>query len=147
MDTEESRPRIVAGVDGSPSSYAALRWAVRYAGLIGATVDAVAVWELPGLYSWSGPPVDMDVDEAEARDRMAQELTEALGAEAAASVRPLVVQGNPTDVLLRAAEGAECLVVGSRGRGGFARALLGSVSSHVTHHATCPVVIVRPGTA
>ncbi|MFE2103919.1 MULTISPECIES: universal stress protein [unclassified Streptomyces] len=147
MDTEDSRPRIVAGVDGSPSSYAALRWAVRYAGLIGGTVDAVAVWELPGLYGWSGPAVDMDVDEEDARQRMTRELTEALGAEAVASVRPLVVEGNPTDVLLRAAEGAECLVVGSRGRGGFAAALLGSVSQHLTQHAGCPVVIVRPGTA
>ncbi|MGW2741168.1 universal stress protein [Streptomyces sp. NPDC001450] len=147
MDTEESRPRIVTGLDGSPSSYAALRWAVRYAGLIDGTVDAVAAWELPGLYGWSGPAVDMDVDEEDARERMTRELTEALGAEAAAPVRPLVVHGNPADVLLRAAEGAECLVVGSRGRGGFARALLGSVSQHVTHHATCPVVIVRPGTA
>ncbi|MFJ9818605.1 universal stress protein [Streptomyces sp. NPDC101151] len=145
MDTEVSRPRVVVGVDGSPSSYAALRWAVRYAGLLDGTVDAVAAWELPGLYGWSGPAVDMDVDQEEARERMERELTEALGADAAGSVRPLVVHGNPADVLLRAAEGADALVVGGRGRGGFARALLGSVSQHLTQHASCPVVIVRPG--
>ncbi|MEU1409736.1 universal stress protein [Streptomyces sp. NPDC005728] len=147
MDTEVSRPRVVVGVDGSQTSYAALRWAVRYAALLGGTVDAVSAWELPGLYGWSGPAVDMDVDEADARERMARELSEVLGAEAAGSVRSLVVEGNPADVLLRAAEGAEILVVGSRGRGGFARALLGSVSQHVTQHAGCPVVIVRPGAA
>ncbi|MFF0777961.1 universal stress protein [Streptomyces sp. NPDC003720] len=144
MDSNVSGPKVVVGIDGSPSSYAALRWAVRYAELVGATVDAVTAWELPGLYGWSGPAVDMDVDRDEARDRMRQELTDVLGADAAGSVRTHVVHGNPADVLLRAAEGAEALVVGSRGRGGFTRALLGSVGQHLTQHATCPVVLVRP---
>ncbi|MFH9085625.1 universal stress protein [Streptomyces sp. NPDC017673] len=143
MDRDASERRVVVGVDGSQSSYDALRWAVRYAGLVGGTVDAVAVWELPGLYGWSGPAVDMDVDEEETRQKMGQELTDVLGADAAGSVRTHVVHGNPADILLRAAEGAEILVVGSRGRGGFARALLGSVSQHVSQHASCPVVIVR----
>ncbi|MGW1911554.1 universal stress protein [Streptomyces sp. NPDC002076] len=143
MDRDTSEPRVVVGVDGSPSSYEALRWAVRYAGLVGATVDAVAVWELPGLHGWSAPAVDTDVDEEETRQQMRKELTEALGADAAGSVHSHVVHGNAADVLLRAAEGAELLVVGSRGRGGFAAALLGSVSQHVSQHASCPVVIVR----
>ncbi|MER6082145.1 universal stress protein [Streptomyces sp. NPDC001833] len=143
MDRDVTERRVVVGVDGSPSSYAALRWALRYAGLVGGVVEAVAVWELPGLYGWSGPAVDMDIDAEEARDKMRQELTDVLGADAAASVRSHLVHGNTTDVLLRAAEGAEALVVGSRGRGGFARALLGSVSQQVSQHATCPVVIVR----
>ncbi|MGW1983231.1 universal stress protein [Streptomyces collinus] len=143
MDRDASERRVVVGVDGSQSSYEALRWAVRYAGLVDGTVDAVAVWELPGLYGWSAPAVDMDVDEDEARVKMRQELTDALGEDAAGPVRTHLVHGNPTDVLLRAAEGAEALVVGSRGRGGFARALLGSVSQHVSQHASCPVVIVR----
>ncbi|MFE0512716.1 universal stress protein [Streptomyces sp. NPDC058964] len=144
MDKEVSGPRVVVGVDGSTASYAALRWAVRYAGLVGGTVDAVAAWELPGLYSWSAPAVDVDVDVEDARQRMQQELTDVLGADAAGSIRTHVAHGNAADVLLRAAEGAEVLVVGSRGRGGFTRALLGSVSQHVSHHADCPVVIVRP---
>ncbi|MGW4438739.1 universal stress protein [Streptomyces sp. NPDC004596] len=145
MDSDVSGPRVVVGVDGSPSSYEALRWAVRYAALIDARVDAVTAWELPGLYGWSGPVVDMDVDRDEARDRMRQEVTDVLGADVARSVLTHVAHGNPAEVLLRAAEGAEALVVGSRGRGGFARALLGSVSQHVSRHATCPVVLVRPG--
>ncbi|MEU6587836.1 universal stress protein [Streptomyces sp. NPDC046881] len=143
MDRDVSEARVVVGVDGSSSSYAALRWAVRYAGLVGGAVEAVAVWELPGLYGWSAPAVDMDVDEDETRQKMRRELTEVLGAQAAEAVRTHVVHGNPADVLLRAAEGAEALVVGSRGRGGFVRALLGSVSQHVSQHAKCPVVIVR----
>ncbi|MEV5010833.1 universal stress protein [Streptomyces sp. NPDC055692] len=143
MDRDVSEHRVVVGVDGSQSSYEALRWAVRYAGLVDGIVQAVAVWELPGLYSWSAPAVDMEVDEDETREKMRKELTEVLGADAAGSVRSHLVHGNPADVLLRAAEGAEVLVVGSRGRGGFARALLGSVSQHVSQHAGCPVVIVR----
>ncbi|MER6083456.1 universal stress protein [Streptomyces sp. NPDC001833] len=145
MEPDVSAPKVVVGVDGSPSSYGALRWAVRYAGLVHGTVDAVAVWQLPGLYGWSAPAVDIDVDEEEARQGMRKELTDVLGADAA-SVRTRLVHGDPTDVLLRAAEGAEVLVVGSRGRGGFARALLGSVGLHVSQHASCPVVIVRSGT-
>ncbi|MET9903662.1 universal stress protein [Streptomyces sp. NPDC006446] len=145
MDTDVSERRVVVGIDGSPSSYEALRWAVRYAGLVGGTVDAVAVWELQGLWGWSGPAVDMDVDEDEAGQRMRTEMAEVLGPDAADSVRTHVVHGNTADVLLRASEGAEVLVVGSRGRGGFASALLGSVSQHVSQHATCPVVIVRTG--
>ncbi|WP_435226363.1 universal stress protein [Streptomyces sp. Tue6028] len=144
MSGEVSGPRIVVGVDGSTSSHAALRWAVRYAGLVGGAVDAVGAWELSGMYNWSAPVVDTDFDEAEAREELAGDLRDALGADAAASVRALLVRGNAADVLLRAAEGAEVLVVGSRGRGGFTRALLGSVSQHVAQHATCPVVIVRP---
>ncbi|POX48408.1 universal stress protein [Streptomyces sp. Ru72] len=146
MGAETSGPRVVVGVDGSPSSHAALRWAVRYAGLIGGTVEAVAAWDLPGAYGWSALAVDADFDEAVARQRLNQELNDVLGREEAASAGALVVRGNTVDVLLTAAEGAEALVVGSRGRGGFARALLGSVSQHVAQHAKCPVVIVRPET-
>ncbi|MEU9448851.1 universal stress protein [Streptomyces sp. NPDC048277] len=147
MDRHASGPRVVVGVDGSPASYAALRWGVRYAALVGGAVEAIAAWELQGLQNWSGPAVDMDIDEEEARQRMRQELTDVLGADAAGSVDSHVVHGNAADILLRAAQGAEVVVVGSKGRGGFARALLGSVSQHVSQHAPCPVVIVRSETA
>ncbi|MDQ0989169.1 universal stress protein [Streptomyces sp. V3I7] len=143
MDGEVLGPRVVVGVDGSPSSQAALRWAERYAGLVGAEVDAVAVWEVPGQESWSAPAVDADLDEENARAWLTEELAQTLGPESAAPVRALLVRGHPVDVLLRASEEAEVLVVGSHGRGGFARALLGSVSQHVAQHAKCPVVIVR----
>jgi nucleotide-binding universal stress UspA family protein len=143
MDKEASGPRVVVGIDGSQSSHAALLWAVRYADLISGSVDAVAAWEVPGMYGWSGPAVDTALDENNARQGLVQELREVLGAEGASSVRALLVRGNSADVLLRAAEGAEALVVGSHGRGGFARALLGSVSHRVAQYANCPVVIVR----
>ena len=55
----------------------------------------------------------------------------------------MVREGNAAQVLLDAAQGADLLVVGSRGHGGFTEALLGSVSQHCVHHAQCPIVIVR----
>lgn len=61
-------------------------------------------------------------------------------------IQPTVRQGNAAQVLLEDAKGAELLVVGSRGHGGFTEALLGSVGQHCVHHATCPVVVIRDGT-
>ena len=74
---------------------------------------------------------------------LADAVSQAVGPESKARVRQVVAEGNTAEVLLDAAEGADLLVVGSRGHGGFARALLGSVSQHCTHHAHCPVVVTR----
>ncbi|MGW2559394.1 universal stress protein [Streptomyces sp. NPDC001514] len=144
MSTSDTVPRIVVGIDGSPSSYGALRWAVKHAGLIGATVDAVAAFELPGAHGWSAPAVDADFDAEAAKEGLVREVREVLGDTGETRVHERLVRGNPTEALLEAAEGAELLVVGYRGRGGFARMLLGSVSQQVAQHAPCPVVIVRP---
>ncbi|MEK0096915.1 universal stress protein [Streptomyces sp. NPDC056002] len=137
-------PRIVVGVDGSPSSQAALRWAVRYAGLVGGRVEAVSAWEVPGMASWSAPAVDTDFDEGQAERGLVEEVRAVLGENGADLVHERLVRGNAAEVLVDAAEGAEMLVVGSRGHGGFRRALLGSVSQQVAHHAPCPVTIIRP---
>ncbi|MCX5442527.1 universal stress protein [Streptomyces sp. NBC_00063] len=137
-------PRIVVGVDGSPSSRAALRWAVRYAGLVGGRVEAVSAWEVPGMASWSAPAVDTDFDEGEAERGLVDEVRAVLGEDVGSLVRERLVRGNAAEVLVDAAQGAEMLVVGSRGHGSFRRALLGSVSQQVAHHAPCPVTIIRP---
>jgi nucleotide-binding universal stress UspA family protein len=139
--------RIVVGVDGSPSSKAALQWAVQQAELTGSTVDAVIAWRYPtmaGGYAW----VPVSASKAASFDEICEKtITEAIGdAVAAAStvqIDTTIRQGNPAQVLLDAASGADLLVVGSRGHGGFASALLGSVSQHCVHHARCPVVIIR----
>lgn len=141
MDANSPAPRVVAGVDGSASSFEALRWAVRYAELSGGTVEAVTAWEQPS--GWFAPSMEAAFDVESARELQARELHEALGDEDAAKVRTVLMHGNPGDVLLRCAEGAAVLVVGNRGHGGFARAVLGSVSQRVALHAECPVVIVR----
>ncbi|MEU2156077.1 universal stress protein [Streptomyces sp. NPDC019396] len=147
MSTHEPALRVVVGVDGSPSSYAALRWAVRHAALIGATVEAVGAYEVPGAHGWSAPAVDADLDQENASTALADELRKVLGDTGGTRVDHHLTRGNPVEVLLAASDGAELLVVGSRGRGGFARMLLGSVSQQVAQHAKCPVVIVRADTA
>ncbi|WP_030690454.1 universal stress protein [Streptomyces globisporus] len=146
MDPNGQERRVVVGIDGSPASYEALRWAVRHARLIGAAVDAVAAHELPGAAGWSAPPVDTDFDGAQAEQALADEVqTVLLGADDV-RLREHVARGNPAEVLTEAAAGAELLVVGSRGRGGFTGLLLGSVSQQCALHAPCPVVIVRTDT-
>ncbi|MGW4894379.1 universal stress protein [Kitasatospora sp. NPDC004240] len=143
MDSSESAPRIVVGLDGSPSSYAALRWAMRQAQLVGGVVDAVTGWEAPPMYGWSAPGVPPDLDLEVAHSTLADELDEVLGSDRPVEVRPYVIRANPAEALLDAAQGAELLVVGNRGRGTFKRALLGSVSQQCVQHAPCPVVIIR----
>ncbi len=127
----------------SASSKAALGWAIRQAKLTGAVVDAVIAWRYPGAYGYPGPVGD-DTDYSELAAKVVTDtIAEVAGPAGPAEIRPKVMEGNPAAVLLAASAGAELLVVGSRGHGGFVEALLGSVSQHCVHHAACPVVIIR----
>ncbi|MFE1248456.1 universal stress protein [Streptomyces sp. NPDC058735] len=143
MDTSEPTPRLVVGVDGSPSSHAALRWAEHHARMIGGIVEAIYVWDTPSARGWSGPAVDPEFDLEQARERFAEELSAVFPGEPPARVRGVIVEGDPSEALIRASEGAELLVVGRRGRGAFARAMLGSVSQRCAQHAYCPVVVIH----
>ena len=140
-------PRIVAGVDGSESSLAALRWAVRQAELTGATVEAVIAWHYPVLPVPVGPAPAAVIASADFEKAADKTVTEAIHAVAGSGsnvqVSAQVREGDAAQVLIDAAADADLLVVGSRGHGGFAEALLGSVSQHCVHHARCPVVIFR----
>jgi nucleotide-binding universal stress UspA family protein len=138
----EHEHRIVVGVDGSAPSKAALAWAARQARLTGAVVEAVIAWDVPAITGYPVPVTGVNWEE------LATEIVTGAIAEIAASAEPLeirhkVAHGNAAQVLLDAAAGADLLVVGSRGHGGFAKALLGSTSQHAVHHATCPVVVIR----
>jgi nucleotide-binding universal stress UspA family protein len=135
---------VVVGVDGSESSKDALRWAMRYARMAGATVRAVTVWHFPASFGWGPVPAIPEMDlEADARAALKETVEAVAGAEEPVTIQTEVVEGPPALMLLRAAAGAELLVVGSRGHGAFAGMLLGSVSEHCVHHATCPVVVIR----
>ncbi|MEU5845090.1 universal stress protein [Saccharopolyspora shandongensis] len=138
----EHQYAVVVGVDGSPSADAALRWAVWHAGLVGGSVTAVMVWDMPMIYNWE-PPGDQNFARQTATE-LHRVINEALG-DAAAAVHMEVAQGHPAGALLDAAKdaAADLIVVGNRGYGGFTGALLGSVTQHVVHHASCPVVVVR----
>lgn len=137
---------VVVGVDGSPASQAALRFALTEARLRGAKLHAVIAWHYPDTYG--GPlilPDDYDL-RGVAQHTLNAAINEATGdpQQASVQVHPVTAEGHPAAVLLNAAEGADLLVVGTRGHGGFTGLLLGSVSQQCVHHAPCPVVVVPP---
>lgn len=144
----DHRPRVVVGVDGSTGSRAALQWAVEEARLRGAVVEPVLVWHPPEYaYAYASTmalvPAPSITEEAALRAKLW--LDKALeGVPEGTEMRPQLLEGHAAKVLVQVAEGADLLVVGSRGRGGFAGLLLGSVSRACAHHGTCPVVIVPP---
>jgi nucleotide-binding universal stress UspA family protein len=149
----EDRERLVVGLDGSPESLAALRWAIIEGRHRRADVEVVTCWYPPLVAEASGYQISfLTTDEYSASARRA--LDAALAAiasdvdEAAAegrSVTGRLLEGAPGPTLLTESKNATMVVVGRRGRGGLSRLLLGSVSRHVVDHAECPVVVVpRP---
>jgi len=132
--------RIVVGIDGSAASRQALRRAAEEAEAHGARLEVVWAWSL--LDQGTGAPFDPHHGEASVRADIEKLVAEEFGERPP----PLVVRPEndlPARALVAAAEGAWLVVVGSRGRGGVTGLLLGSVSSHLAHHAPCPVLIVR----
>ena len=135
---------VVVGVDGSESSMAALRVAVEEAKTRGAKLRIVVAWHIPLAVYTDGlpPPEDITSDMQGAAQEIAEQAEAAVPA--GVEYEAKLCEGQAADVLVEESAGAEVLVVGSRGLGGFARLVLGSVSQHVSHHAKCPVVIVPP---
>jgi len=137
--------RIVVGVDGSVPSKAALAWAIRQARRTGAAVDAVIAWQVP-LTVRTPWPLTWSTDfRSLAEHVLADAMADAAVRDSAdhVEITPKVMEGNPVQVLLEDAAGADLLVIGNRGHGGFVEALLGSVGQQCVHHATCPVVVIR----
>lgn len=128
---------------GRQPSRLAMQWAMRQPELTGATADAIHAWYVPVSYGTVPIVVMADDVEVVAEGLMADTISGAAGTDPAVPVRGRVVMGNPAAVLIGAAQDASLLVVGSRGHGGFVGALLGSVSQHCVHHASCPVVVIR----
>lgn len=142
-DITPNESRIVVGVDGSPGSRQALRWAARIARAEHASIEAVGVWEPPSAMAWSGVPIDYGRTEAEVEKAVVDAVDSAFGAHRPANLRVRIREGHPVPVLLDESEGALMLVIGSRGHGGFAGLLLGSVSARVAEQARCPVLVVH----
>ncbi|MGI9092246.1 MAG: universal stress protein [Mycobacteriales bacterium] len=139
--------RIVVGVDGSEASKLALRWASSLAEGTGSTVEVVAAWEPFTAYGWIGAeyatmPSDWNPG-SDAEKALGATVDEVFGEHRPPRLELKVREGNPAKVLLELSEGARMLVVGSRGHGGFAGLLLGSVSAACTEHAICPVLVVH----
>ena len=133
---------IVVGVDGSGVSKETLRFALeearrRRTGLH--VVHAFWEWEpIPGTRE-----IELDRSPQEREAWLAALVHEVVGEVTDVEIRQSTVDDDPAPALLAAAQGAELLIVGSRGQGGFAGLLLGSVSQQCVHHASCPVVVVR----
>jgi nucleotide-binding universal stress UspA family protein len=139
---------IVVGVDGSEGAVRALEFALGEARARDADVKAVAAWHVPAsVYETGWVPVSVDPSEYEkiGQDALDKSFEEAGVADSGLRVTPILREGQAAKVLVAEAEGADLLVVGSRGLGGFKGLLLGSVGQQCAHHATCPVAIVPNG--
>jgi nucleotide-binding universal stress UspA family protein len=136
-----SVPVIVVGVDGSPSSQRAVRWAAQQAKLTGATLRAVSSWRWPNYITRIPPGVDLASDTRRTLDEV---LQEALTGSEDVSVTRHVIEGPPGPALLTQAQDATLLVVGAQGRAAFPGMLLGSVAEYCVRQGSCPVVVVRP---
>ncbi|MCU1479415.1 MAG: UspA domain protein [Subtercola sp.] len=133
--------RIVVGLDGSEASLDAFRRAVRIADGLNATVQTVVAWHNPtsvgtaGYSDWTA--------KADAEDILASASETLFGDNPPEWLNETVREGYPAQVLIEESKGAEMLVVGSRGHGGFAGLLLGSVSTACAEHAHCPVLVMH----
>lgn len=136
--------RVVVGVDGSPTSRAALRLAADIVDRYGASLRAVETWEFTPMAALTGVETDLDELQRAAQLRLDRVVREELGDEGAEAVERVALAEAPVPALLREGEEADLLVVGSRGLGGFKGLLVGSVSQQVTTHAPCPVLVVPP---
>jgi len=140
----------VVGLDGSDCAANALEWVVANVDGRGAAVELVTAWQAPvtGAYPMSAP-VAVPFDDSALHDAAAHDVTEVaktLSDRVDLPIDATVGHGGPAEVLLEASESAALLVIGSRGRGGFTRLLLGSTSTQCATHASTPTVVV-PGDA
>ena len=140
---------IVVGVDGSDISRKALDWAYEEAAHHGASLTVVTTWHPPAMPMTPPygnlPPEDYgDQPRKEALELLDRFTSELVPKDPVVDIRTSVEEGkNPSKVLIERSKEADLVVVGSRGHGGFAGMLLGSVSQHLVAHAECPVVVVR----
>jgi len=137
---------ILVGVDGSRGSRKALAWAAAEAADHGADLIVINVWERqvpPPSGSGSVPLGEAPDAGGGAADELVRIIKEELGDDPPVLAQPVVKHGRPAEVLIEESAGADLLVVGTRGHGGFAGLVLGSVSQHVAAYAQCPVTVVR----
>ena len=137
---------IVVGVDASEPARQALAWALREGALRGDPVEVVGAWSFLDQGALTGREFDPAFDQA-AADAALAAIVEGVQADdpalAGVEIRLDAACELPAHAVLEAAKGADLVVVGARGLGGVKELLLGSVSKHVLHHSTVPVVVVR----
>jgi nucleotide-binding universal stress UspA family protein len=145
VDFGDSMKKIVVGVDGSPESLLALDWAYNAALLSGAELTVMHAWLYPYPVTESSPREVRRPMEADAENELQASL-DSLGSrlsDGPVVIHRELIEDSAVDALLKEGDGADLVVVGSRGRGGFRARLLGSVSRTLVQHATCPVAVIR----
>jgi nucleotide-binding universal stress UspA family protein len=135
--------RIVVGVDGSQSSVGALAWAARQAECVGARLEVIATWEWPTHYGGPVPYPENWDPSADAQKVLTEAVEPVRKEHPDLDISATAVEGHAAPVLVEASEGADLLVVGSRGHGQFVGMLLGSVSEHCVTNAHCSVLVFR----
>lgn len=145
--SEQTPTRIVVAIDGSDNAHAALQWGVAQAQATNAQLDVVHVWDVPNAagYPYVGVAFDPAPFEQTARKVLAEALVDADIATLDRLPTRTAIRGHAATAILDHAKDADLIVMGSRGLGGFKELLLGSTTQQVTHHSTCPVVVIPPG--
>jgi nucleotide-binding universal stress UspA family protein len=138
---------IVVGMDGSARAGRALSWAMEEAALRQTPLTVLTVHETIVSHATGNPVIYADAPAGAEKQRQlvegaVEKVSGRLGYAKPPSVTVRAVIGLPAQELIDASRDADLVVVGSRGGGGFASLLLGSVSSKVVHHAICPVTVV-----
>ena len=132
--------RIVVGIDGSENSHRSLAWAAEEASLHGSSLHVIHSWTFPAAMPGAdGRPA---ADLKGAAEKVLEDAIATLGPEPGVEIQREIANELAAHALIHASEGADMVVVGSRGRGGFGGLLLGSVSQQVAQHAHCPIVII-----
>lgn len=148
--TELARRRVVVGIDGSPDSRGALRWAHDEAKRRDAVLHVIAVchWDVSPMMPLTNAEVTELISSlrAEVREVLDTELGRSVTDSPDPNLKVEVLEGHPAEQLTKASEDADLLVVGTRGHGAFRAVMMGSVSRACVTHARCPVVVV-PGTS
>ncbi|MFB4279778.1 universal stress protein [Nonomuraea sp. MTCD27] len=137
--------QVIVGYDGSEHSEAAMLYAVDQARARGVPLHVVYAWQMPAFspYAMAYSTMLSDLFEEETR-AAAERVVPWREKNPDVTITDDQVTGHPVNALIQAGGTADLVVVGSRGLGGFASAVLGSVSHAVLHHLTCPIAVVRP---
>ena len=146
----EKERRIVVGIEGSGYAKAALVWALEEAVHHDALVEVVTCYSptyIPSSPDLGYVPFDGTnlISEVEKLQNEVVESVMEIAGNPNVQIKKTIKKGRASETLMSIAEGADMLVVGNRGRGGFAGLRLGSVSQAISHHSPCPLVIVRTG--
>ncbi len=139
---DEKAPVVAVGIDGSEGAKAAFRWALAEARLRNAPLRVVHAWTHARV-GGTTLRVETGDPQHEAEELLERTISDAATDAHTVNIDRQVVHGEAARALVAAVSQSDLLVVGSRGRGGFAELLVGSVSQHCVHHAPCPVVVVH----